>query len=174
MLDKISKENDPTAIRARMIKIVTDCRDEYDGDLGGELFVGKDIPEDQAKAAVSLFSASQLDVGNIDENEIVAIFLSNVKEQYKCFSILLFTIHGFYFDVGGKEGKPGFVRWDTLWAVRRRINRSNNVRKEIKLRFHGGEGECSIYMPAVYVHSLNHFLLPVLNRLKLIIRKQIK
>lgn len=100
MLDNIFKKNDPKAVRTRMIKIITECRDEYDGDLGGELFVGEDIPVAQVKAVLSAFSASLPDAGNIDDNEIVAIFLSNVKEQYKCFSILLFTIQGFYFDVG--------------------------------------------------------------------------
>lgn len=165
MFAKIFKKGEPKGDLENMVRIVKEYRGKFEGDLGGELYIKGSIPPHLIESTINLLSKLLPDATKIDENEVVAIFLSCEQGQQKCFSTLLFTVNGFYYDMGGKEGTPGFVRWSRITNVVRRINLSSDIRKEIKFEFYGGEREGSIFMPAKYVHSVNHFLIPVLKKL---------
>ena len=153
------------ALLKQMVKIVKESRDKYEGDLGGDLYIRGNLPKQKMRQTVELLSKLLPDADPIKENEIVAVFYSYGGCQYKCFSTLLFTVKGFYYDVGGKYCNPCFVHWHTLWDIRRRLNRKTKIRKQITFCFHDGDREGSIFMPARYVHSVNHFLMPVLHGL---------
>ncbi len=166
------KEKDQETISEKMICIAKECVDPFVGDLGGDLYIGDDIPAEKLAAVMELFAKLLPDAEKINANETVAVFLSYGGGQYKCFSVLLFTVKGFYYDVGGKYCNPGFVHWRSLWDIRRRFNRKSKIRKQITFCFHDGEREGSIFMPARYVHSVNHFLMPLLNRLSNSVEKE--
>ena len=154
-----------TEIVNKMVNIVKDSLASYVGELGGDLYIRGNVPEEQQEKAVELLTKLLPGADKIESNEIIALFLSYGGGQHKCFSTLLFTVNGFYYDVGGKYCNPGFVHWKMLWDIRRRLNRKSKIRKQITFCFHDGEREGSIFMPARYVHSVNHFLIPVLSRL---------
>lgn len=158
-------EQDQAALLKQMVDIVKECKDNYEGDLGGDLYIRGNLPKQKTKQAVEFLTKLLPEADPIEENEIVALFNSYGGGQYKCFSLLLFTVKGFYYDVGGRYCNPCFVHWHTLWDIRRRLNRKTKIRKQITFCFHDGDREGSIFMPARYVHSVNHFLMPVLHRL---------
>lgn len=150
-------------IMDRMENIVEECIDEYEGELGGTLYIRNNIPADIAETNIYMFGKLLPGVETIKKEEIVAIFLSKWRKQKKCFTTLVFTVKGFYFDVGGDiNPEPGFVQWEYLSDIRRRINHKTKIRKQIIFSYDDGCG--CIYMPAKYVHSINHFLLPLLSR----------
>lgn len=159
-------------VREHMVTIVKDCISSYVGELGGDLYIRDAIPLDKQETAVKLLTKLLPGADPIEPDDIVALFLSYGGGQHKCFSTLLFTVKGFYYDVGGKRCNPGFVHWRTLWDIRRRFNRKTKIRKQITFCFHDGEREGSIFMPARYVHSVNHFLMPVLNQLSNAVEKE--
>ena len=163
--EKKDAVQESAALLKQMVKIVKECRDKYEGDLGGDLYIRGNLPKQKMRQTVELLSKLLPDADPIKENEIVALFYSYGGGQHKCFSTLLFTVKGFYYDVGGKYCNPCFVHWHTLWDIRRRLNRKTKIRKQITFCFHDGDREGSIFMPARYVHSVNHFLMPVLHRL---------
>ncbi len=165
-------EKDTSQIRNQMVAIVKDCLSSYVGELGGDLYIRGNIPAGKQNRAVELLTKILPDADPIEPDDIVALFLSYGGGQHKCFSTLLFTVKGFYYDVGGKYSNPGFVHWRTLWDIRRRFNRKTKIRKQITFCFHDGEREGSIFMPARYVHSINHFLVPVLHRLSNSVEKE--
>ncbi len=158
-------EQEQAALLQQMVDIVKECRDRYEGNLGGDLYIRGNLPKQKTKQAVEILAKLLPEADPIEENEIVALFSSYGGGQHKCFSTLLFTVKGFYYDVGGKYCNPCFVHWRTLWDIRRRLNRKTKIRKQITFCFHDGDREGSIFMPARYVHSVNHFLVPVLHRL---------
>ncbi len=170
--EKDSTNRGSLQIREQMVTIVKDCISSYVGELGGDLYIRDAIPLDKQELAVKQLTKLLPDADPIESDDIVALFLSYGGEQHKCFSILLFTVKGFYYDVGGKYSNPGFVHWRTLWDIRRRFNRKTKIRKQITFCFHDGEREGSIFMPARYVHSINHFLVPVLHRLSNSVEKE--
>lgn len=170
--EKDSTNRDSLQIREQMVTIVKDCISSYVGELGGDLYIRAAIPLDKQEIAVKQLTKLLPDADPIEPDDIVALFLSYGGGQHKCFSTLLFTVKGFYYDVGGKHCNPGFVHWRTLWDIRRRFNRKTKIRKQITFCFHDGEREGSIFMPARYVHSVNHFLMPVLNRLSNAVEKE--
>ncbi len=167
-----SSEKDTVQIRNQMVTIVKGCLSTYVGELGGDLFIRGNIPVGKQNRAVELLTKILPDADPIEPDDIVALFLSYGGGQHKCFSTLLFTVKGFYYDVGGKYCNPGSVHWRTLWDIRRRLNRKTKIRKQITFCFHDGEREGSIFMPARYVHSINHFLMPVLHRLSNSVEKE--
>ena len=167
-----SINRDSLQTREQMVTIVKDCISSYVGELGGDLYIRDAIPSDKQETAVKLLTNLLPDADPIEPDDIVALFLSYGGGQYKCFSTLLFTVKGFYYDVGGKHCNPGFVHWRTLWDIRRRFNRKTKIRKQITFCFNDGERGGSIFMPARYVHSVNHFLMPVLNRLSNAVEKE--
>ena len=167
-----NSEKDNAQIRNQMVTIVKDCLSTYVGELGGDLYIRGNIPAEKQNRAVELLTKILPDADPIEPDDIVALFLSYGGGQHKCFSTLLFTVKGFYYDVGGKYSNPGFVHWRTLWDIRRRFNRKTKIRKQITFCFHDGEREGSIFMPARYVHSINHFLVPVLHRLSNSVEKE--
>lgn len=168
---KAKAKQDSLQARKRMVTIVKDCLAEYVGDLGGDLYIRGNMPAEKQKKAVEMLTKLLPDADPIETDDIVALFLSYGGGQHKCFSTLLFTVKGFYYDVGGKYCNPGFVHWQTLWDIRRRFNRKTKIRKQITFCFHDGEREGSIFMPARYVHSINHFVVPVLHRLSNAVEK---
>ena len=169
---KDSTNRDFLQTREQMVTIVKDCISSYVGELGGDLYIRDTIPQDKQDTAVKQLTNLLPDADPIETDDIVALFLSYGGGQHKCFSTLLFTVQGFYYDVGGKHCNPGFVHWRTLWDIRRRFNRKTKIRKQITFCFHDGGREGSIFMPARYVHSVNHFLMPVLNRLSNSVEKE--
>ncbi len=170
--EKDSTNRDSLQTREQMVTTVKDCISSYVGELGGDLYIRDAIPLDKQEIAVKQLTKLLPDADSIEPDDIVALFLSYGGGQHKCFSTLLFTVKGFYYDVGGKHCNPGFVHWRTLWDIRRRFNRKTKIRKQITFCFHDGEREGSIFMPARYVHSVNHFLMPVLNRLSNAVEKE--
>lgn len=172
LFKKLFNKKSPKDILENMIGIVKKCREKYEGDLGGELYTKETVSPDKIEYSIQMFSKLLPDATKINQSEIVAIFLSCGQRCEKCFSILLFTVNGFYYDVGGKDGKPGFVQWSKIKNVVRRINLSSEIRKEIKFEFYGGEREESIFMPAKYLHSVNYFIIPVLKELSNSVEKE--
>ena len=160
------------ALHKLMVKIIKACREKFEGDLGGELYIYGNLPKQKMRQTIELLTKLLPDAEPIEEKDIVALYNSYGGGQYKCFSTLLFTIKGFYYDVGGRYCNPCFVRWRTLWDIRRRLNRKTKIRKQITFCFHDGDREGSIFMPARYVHSVNHFLIPVLNQLSHSVEKE--
>ncbi|MBO6264600.1 MAG: hypothetical protein J6M57_01130 [Acidaminococcaceae bacterium] len=156
----------------QMAVIVTECRSSYVGELGGDLYIRGNIPAEKQKHAVEILTKLLPNADKIEPEDIVALFVSYGGGQHKCFSLLLFTVNGFYYDVGGSCCNPGFVHWRSLWDIRRRLNRKSKIRKQITFCFHDGEREGSIFMPARYVHSVNYFLIPLLHRLSDSVEKE--
>ena len=163
--EKAETKPNSLQVRNQMGTIVKECLSEYVGDLGGDLYIRGNMPVEKQKKAVEMLTKLLPDADPIEPDDIVALFLSYGGGQHKCFSTLLFTVKGFYYDVGGKYCNPCFVHWQTLWDIRRRLNRKTKIRKQITFCFHDGDREGSIFMPARYVHSVNHFLMPVFHRL---------
>ena len=162
-LEEKTAIQEPALLIDQMERIVKKCVEEYVGALGGSLYIRNDIPSDIVVSALDMFSKMLPDADTVKKDDIVAIFQSYARGQKKCFTTLLLTVNGFYYDIGGKYGMPGFVRWIDLRYVMRRINRKSEIRKQIIFSFEEGVG--SLYMPAAYVHSVNHFLLPLLQQL---------
>ena len=165
VISNLFGKNNSKDVLDNMVKIVKEIKEKYEGDLGGELYIKGNITASQIDTSIKMFSELLPDVIKIKSDEVVAIFKSFGAGQQKCFSTLLFTVNGLYYDVGGKTGTPNFVRWNIVTDVVRRINESTKIRKEIKFNFYGSEREASIYMPAEYIHSVNHFMIPVLKEL---------
>ena len=154
---------EPVLLIDRMENIVIKCLVEYVGALGGSLYIRNNIPSDIVVSTLDMFSKMMPEADTIKKDDIVAIFRSYARGQKKCFTTLLLTVNGFYYDIGGNYGMPGYVRWRNLRCIVRRINRNTKIRKQIVFYFEDGVG--SIYMPAAYVHCVNHFILPLLQQL---------
>ena len=175
----------PSVTVARMMEIVAETQESAETDIGGELYLRGAIPAMRLKSVLRDIKDSFDDETEIEKElrdklkikkkDIVALYLSTeTANKQKCFNRLLFTVRGFYYDVGGRYLLDGFIPWSQIRDVNRTPNSHSFERKKITVLLNCkvlDKKRINLFIPARCEEAVDKFFVPVLKQLSAAVKE---